>query len=133
MLLIFLGSTDALSAEHTSRFLVPFLRWIDPTISAQAIAKIHLMLRKLGHITEYAVLTALLWRALNLTISIRQRGIVVAMTFLAAAAFAMTDEFHQSFVPARTASPADVLIDCGGAALALALCWRFGRKRARHA
>ena len=33
MALIFIGSTDVLSAEHTSRFLVPFLRWFDPNDS----------------------------------------------------------------------------------------------------
>ena len=53
MLLIFAGSSDVLSAEHTSRFIVPFLRWFDPQISFAAIAAIHLTLRKLGHLTEY--------------------------------------------------------------------------------
>jgi hypothetical protein len=36
--LIFVGSTDLMSAEQTSRFLVPFLRWLKPEISAQALA-----------------------------------------------------------------------------------------------
>jgi len=42
MAVIFLGSTDMLSAEHTSRFLVPFLRWIDPQISLVALNAIQL-------------------------------------------------------------------------------------------
>src|ERR1700737_1319963 len=53
MVLIFAGSTDALSAEQTSRFLVPFLRWLNPEISVATIAAIHFALRKLGHLTEY--------------------------------------------------------------------------------
>src|SRR5437773_43599 len=65
MAVIFLGSTDMLSAEHTSRFLVPFLRWIDPQISLAALNAIQLGIRKLGHLTEYAILAMLLWRALR--------------------------------------------------------------------
>src|SRR5207244_9407479 len=65
MAIIFLGSTDMLSAEHTSRFLVPFLRWIDPQISLAALNAIQLGIRKLGHLTEYAILAMLLCRALR--------------------------------------------------------------------
>ena len=64
MALIFLGSTDMLSAEHTSRFLVPFLRWLDPQISLATLNTIQIGIRKLGHLTEYAILAVLLWRAL---------------------------------------------------------------------
>src|ERR1700720_2539031 len=63
--IIFVGSTDILSAEHPSRFLIPFLRWLDPNISFATIAKIHVALRKIGHLTEYAILAALFWRALR--------------------------------------------------------------------
>src|SRR5438045_5204621 len=65
MALIFVGSTDVLSAQHTSRFLVPFLRWLDPQISLAALAQIQFAIRKLGHLTEYAILAMLLWRALR--------------------------------------------------------------------
>src|ERR1700756_3440696 len=65
MALIFIGSTDVLSAEHTSRFLVPFLRWIDPHISWAALNEIQFAIRKLGHLTEYAILAAFLWRGLR--------------------------------------------------------------------
>src|SRR5205085_11378558 len=65
MALIFLGSTDILSAEHTSRFLVPFLRWLDPQISLAALAQIQFAIRKLGHLIEYAILAMLFWRALR--------------------------------------------------------------------
>jgi len=106
--LIFVGSTDALSAEQTSRFLVPFLRWLDPQISFATIAAIHFALRKLGHLTEYAIFAALLWLA-----------------WLAAAIFAVTDEFHQSFVPSRTASPIDMMIDICGAMIGLIICMVF--------
>jgi VanZ family protein len=129
MLLIFAGSSDALSAEHTSRFIVPFLRWFDPQISIATVAAIHLALRKLGHFTEYAVLASLLWRALRGTFPAVSSRILGISTFLVAAVFAASDEFHQSFVPTRTASPRDVMIDCLGALFALALCVMFARAR----
>jgi VanZ family protein len=129
MLVIFAGSSDALSAEHTSRFLIPFLRWLDPAISFQTIAVIHFTLRKIGHFTEYAILAALLWRGLRGTFTSLNIGAITCATFLITAAFAASDEFHQSFVPTRTASAHDVIIDCIGALVAVLLCWIFTRAR----
>ncbi|MHB8523972.1 MAG: VanZ family protein [Limisphaerales bacterium] len=63
MALIFVGSTDLLSSRHTSRFIEPFLRWLIPGISPAALERVHLAVRKSGHLTEYGVLAALLWRA----------------------------------------------------------------------
>ena len=60
---IFLGSTDLMSAEHTSRFIVPFLRWLKPDISAETLASIHFIVRKCTHVGEYAILALLLLRA----------------------------------------------------------------------
>src|SRR5437763_499012 len=111
MVLIFLGSSDALSAEHTSRFLVPFLLWLDPHISFNTIAAIHLVVRKLGHLTEYAILASLLWRGLRGTfVQVSGRSIAL-LAFLVSAVFAASDEFHQSFVPTRTPAVQDVMID----------------------
>jgi hypothetical protein len=128
MLLMFVGSTDVLSAEHTSRFLVPFLLWFDPDISAATILLIHFALRKIGHLTEYAILAALLWRGLRGTFNGAGKMVLALSTFLAAAAFAASDEYHQSFVPSRTASAHDVMIDCIGAFVAVLLCWIFARR-----
>jgi VanZ family protein len=128
MLLMFAGSTDLLSAEHTSRFLVPFLRWLVPKISIHAIVAIHFTLRKIGHFTEYAILAALLWRALRGTFTATGKGTVAAGVLLITAAFAASDEFHQSFVSTRTASAHDVMIDCTGAFAAVLLCWIFARR-----
>lgn len=132
-LLMFVASSDALSAEHTSRFLEPLLRWLNPQISAESIAAIHFGVRKLAHLTEYAILAALLWRALRCSLDKSSLGSIATITFVIAAAFAASDEFHQSFVATRTPSVHDVVIDCCGAALAIALCWSFRRTPARRA
>ena len=120
---VFAGSTDIFSTEQTSRYLVPFLRWLDPQISVSTIATIHFALRKLGHLTEYAVLAALLWRALRSWTNLRARmSTLFVGVWVACAIFAASDEFHQSFLASRTASLHDVMIDISGAAVGLAIC-----------
>lgn len=134
MTIIFLGSTDMLSAEHTSRFLVPFLRWLDPQISFATLNAIQFGIRKLGHLTEYAVLAMLLWRALRSGTRWQMKiSILFLVAALACAIFAASDEFHQSFVPSRTPSPRDVMIDICGAFLGLAVCWMFARRKSAQA
>ncbi len=49
--------------------------------------------------------------------------------FLVASAYAVTDEWHQSFVEGRTASPIDWAVDTAGAAAAATLLRRSGRAR----
>src|SRR6266581_5114086 len=126
---IFVGSTGVMSAEQTSRFLVPFLRWLDPQISFATIAAIHFALRKLGHLTEYAIFAALLWRALRCGTCLQAKmSIFFLLAWLAAAIFAVTDEFHQTFVPSRTASPIDIMIDICGAMIGLIICLMFAAR-----
>src|SRR5919199_5385368 len=64
-----------------------------------------LILRKLIHMTEYALLVLLWWRALRETV--RERA-ALALAVLASLAYAATDEYHQSFVPGRHGTPVDV-------------------------
>jgi VanZ family protein len=71
-------------------------------------------LRKLAHVTEYLVLTVLLLRALRRC----KLAAAVPVAIVAALAYASSDEWHQSFVPGRTATPRDVAIDGIGIALA---------------
>jgi VanZ family protein len=131
MALIFVGSTDLLSAEHTSRFLEPLLRWLDPQISCAALNAIQMAVRKLGHVTEYAVLAALLWRAFRGgTAWGMKMSILFAFVLIGCGVFAVSDEFHQSFVSSRTASGNDVLIDISGALIGLVICIAVASRRA---
>ncbi len=132
MIFIFIGSTDLGAMSHQSRFLVPFLQWLG--LGEAAVLGVILVIRKLSHLTEYAVLGVLLWRAWL------QRPVfrpAVAWPWSAASiplaicvGYALLDEFHQSFVPSRSASLGDVLIDSGGAAIGLALLWWWHRAHA---
>lgn len=130
MVLIFLGSTDVLSAEQTSRFIVPLLRWLDPHISWAAINAIHAAIRKLGHVTEYGILAVLLWRALRGGKNLGARlSLLFTAVWFACAIFAVSDEFHQSFIPSRTPAIHDVVIDICGALLGLIICLAFAMHR----
>jgi VanZ family protein len=76
-----------------------------------------LVLRKLAHAAEYAVLGLLLQRALDHAWA----------PFLLGVAYAITDEIHQAFVPGRLGSPLDVAIDAAGVAVGVALALRLRR------
>ena len=65
-IILAVNSTDLMSAQHTSRFIEPFLRWLNPDISAASILAVQLVVRKAAHVTEYAILAALLLRGLSL-------------------------------------------------------------------
>src|SRR5207253_1241291 len=61
--LIFIGSTDLMSAEHTSRIIGPLLHWLFPTISPSTVLRVQFLMRKFAHVSEYAILAVLLYRA----------------------------------------------------------------------
>jgi VanZ family protein len=127
---IFLGSTDLMSAEHTSRFIVPFLRWLKPDISAETLASIHFILRKCGHVGEYAVLGLLLLRAAILMTNFKGSIPILYVSVLGVCLFvAATDEFHQTFVVSRGASVRDIMIDSGGVILGLLIASIFRMNR----
>jgi VanZ family protein len=82
------------------------------------------LLRKLAHVGVYAVLAALLWRAAGGSLFQKIRA-VFFFSFTASALYALSDEWHQSFVPGRGASAADLAIDAAGALMA---CLWLGRR-----
>lgn len=54
------------------------------------------------------------------------RGMAIVATWIIVTLYGVSDEFHQSFVPARTSDIRDVVADGTGAALALAGAWAWG-------
>lgn len=126
---IFWGSTDALSAQRTSRFLTPFLRWLVPGIRDESIATLRAVIRKGGHVTEYAVLATLVaWAGRGTRMDHGGRRLVVG-AWLVATAYAATDEWHQSFHPSRQGQVTDVLIDSGGALVGAAMAVGWMRRK----
>lgn len=93
------------------------------------------LLRKVAHATEYAVLTLLWARAVAGLAQWARAFRAPAVAAAVALAWAVSDEWHQTFVPGRVGSPRDVAIDAAGILVALALLrWtRVGRLLGRAA
>ncbi len=78
---------------------------------------------KSGHSIGYAMLGGVILRALA---GGRLRGVTLARGLAAivlATLYGITDEFHQLFVPGRSADRYDVLADCIGATIGIAIGW----------
>jgi VanZ family protein len=131
---IYFASTSAMSAENTSRFLVPFLLWLKPGMSPAQIWAVIVVVRKCAHVTEYAILAFLLWRALRSLPGLRAKTLMVfGAILLGCMMYAASDEFHQTFVKSRTPSVRDVLLDVAGASLGLLIAASFANRRFKNA
>ncbi len=128
MAIIFSASSDSMSADHTSQFVGPLVRWLSPHISDENLEHIHTAIRKAAHLTEYAILSGLILRArrksrFDKSWNWHDAGVSI----LISATYAASDEFHQLFVLSRQASVVDVLIDTTGAGIAILVVWEIGR------
>jgi VanZ family protein len=127
--MMFVGSTSVMSSEHTSRYMVPFLLRLKPGMSPQTIWVILVVIRKCAHVTEYAILALLLWRALGSYPVFRLRPLILfGAALLGCAAFAASDEFHQTFIKSRTPSVRDVFLDVAGAFVGLLIGASFTQR-----
>ncbi|WHY85581.1 VanZ family protein [Neobacillus novalis] len=117
------------TGESTSKALFKlFAVQHDTTHSANGgsvlIKVVNIILRKASHLTAFGIIAILLFQVFR---NFRYPYFLSwFLTFL----YAITDEWHQSFVPGRTASFQDVLIDCLGAFIALLIAHSYtSRKR----
>jgi len=130
MVVIAIESTDYLSSEHTSRFLYPVLHFLFG-MGPEHFAVLHHYIRKTGHFTGYFILSVLLFRAWKATLrlpsfwAMRWAAIAFFMTTLVAS----LDEWHQTFLPSRTGTFRDVLLDSAGALTAQFLIFLYWRSR----
>lgn len=132
LVVTFIGSTNVLSVTNTSRFIVPFLLWLKPGMTEEAMWGIIVVIRHCAHVGEYMVLALLMWRALRWGMSMSMRmSTLYGVVLLACALFAASDEFHQTFVKSRTPSLRDVLLDTAGASLGLLIVASFANGRAK--
>jgi VanZ family protein len=103
---------------------IPVLLWAGLIFSLSSIPSLDtglgtwdVVLRKLAHLAEYAILGMLAYRA------VRREPLAIAL----ASAYAATDELHQAFVSGRHGSPLDWLIDTGGVVAGVLLFARTAR------
>lgn len=127
-------STSAFTSENTSRIIIPVLHFLFPHASPVTLEFMHHIIRKCAHFTEYFIFSLLVLRGIRAgQKSTHLRWAL--MTILIVAGYAALDEFHQSFVPGRTAAVGDVLIDTTGGATAQISAWLWmvlGRAREKR-
>ena len=102
------------------RLWLPVIAWAALIFALSAIPSLSsglggwdLVLRKAAHVVEFAILGALLVRAIG----------TAAPALVLGVAYAATDEWHQSFVRGREGRPGDVAIDAIGLLFGV-LVWR---------
>ena len=134
MVVIFSASGDSHSYQHSSRLIAPLVKFLFPAISQESLDLMVLYVRKCAHLTEYAILAWLFWRAVRKPVKRDPRPWswpLAAGAMLFVALYAASDEFHQKFVASRDGSLRDVAIDTTGAVLGMLVFWGLGRWRRR--
>jgi VanZ family protein len=128
---IALESSDWLSARHTGGFLYPIFHYLFG-LSPEQFEPIHFFTRKTGHFVGYGTLSVLAfrsWRALrnpwqpNWTPAWGRNAVLLTFTV------ASLDEFHQTFIPSRTGTFHDVVLDTTAGITAQILIYFFLRKQ----
>lgn len=96
---------------------------------AQDHAWWELGLRKLAHVSEYALLALLWWRAIAGLWRPRRAELALVAAAVLSIAYACTDELHQTLVDGRVGTPVDVLIDAVGVTIAVVAARAYARRR----
>src|SRR5258708_3811774 len=122
---IVIESTDSFSSAHTSKFLWPIFHFFTG-VDILRFETWHHYIRKTGHFVGYFVLSFLLFRAWRATFPFaRVSGWAshwslqwARASFFLTGMVASLDEWHQSYIPSRTGTYKDVLLDSSAALIA---------------
>lgn len=127
IVVILIESTETMGADNTSRFLRPLYEAIFGHVADARWEIIHHYIRKSGHFVGYGLIGLAWLRAWWFTLPHSRFLQDALLALFGTALIASSDEFHQSFLPNRTSSPWDVLIDCSGAIVLQLLVYIFMR------
>jgi VanZ family protein len=130
--IIVMESTEYLGSEHTSGPLRMLFEAIFGPVSNARWEFLHHLIRKSGHFIGYGAIGLAWLRAWWMTLPKSRFLQDSLLALLGTALVASADEYHQSFLPNRTSSPWDVLLDCCGAMsleLVVYVCMRVFRPK----
>ena len=111
---------DLLTSHSTTSLIMPLITWLLPRASQHTSETLHILLRKTGHFLEYAFLAFLLFRGFRGSKKTLQFTWILYAGLISLGYSAM-DEYMQTFIPARTGSFYDWLIDSLGILFALGI------------
>jgi VanZ family protein len=133
LILIVIESTPWLSAQNTGHALYQLLASVFGPVDVSGVSVANAVLRKVGHVTGYGILSWLLFRAWRVTLgSFRAAAWALpwsVIAFFMTAAVASLDEWHQTFLPSRTGTIHDVYLDSASALAVQFLLFALLRKR----
>ena len=125
--LICLESTDSFSSDNTGSLLYKLLSSIYANVNLHDILVLNFFLRKTGHVLGYGMLSLLLLRGWRATLDPVRAwlGRVTLLSWLGTVFVAAMDEWHQSYIPSRTGTWRDVVLDgtAGLVFLSIAYAW----------
>lgn len=125
--LIAVSSSATFGSDHTSGPLRTLWQAIFGPVSNARWESIHFLIRKSGHFTGYGLLGLAWLRAWRMSLQRLWPLLHGVLAVLGTAFVASCDEFHQTFIPNRTGSPWDVLLDTCGATTLCLLAWGIAR------
>jgi len=131
-ILISFFSTHYFSSQQTAHVIIPLLHRLFPFADCRTLNRIHTLIRKLAHVTEFGVFSIAVFHGVRGNRS-GWRFDWAVYTLLIAVTYAGFDEWHQSFVPLREARVRDVVVDATGALLAQVLVWAYAKWHRNHA
>ncbi len=120
-------STEFMGADHTAGPLRFLFQAIFGPVSDARWEVVHHYIRKSGHFIGYGFIGLAWLRAWWLTLPHSRFVADAALALLSTALIASADEYHQAFLPNRTSSPWDVLLDCCGAVTLQLMVYLFMR------
>jgi VanZ family protein len=136
--LICIESTDSFSSEHTGALLYRLIAHFYPNVNFHDVLVLNFVLRKTGHVCGYGILSLLLLRGWRATLDPARAwlGRVTLLSWLGTMFVAAMDEWHQSYIPSRTGTVRDVMLDsvAGLVFLSIAYLWlrRSGPSGTNH-
>jgi len=126
---IFFMSTRVFGSSWTEWILREALRLLHLKLSPHAFSIVHFLVRKSAHLTEYSIFAFFLYGGLGYHRQFAWQARTALHCILIGAAYSLTDEFHQHFVPGRGPSLIDCGIDTVGATLAMLFLYLYGAPR----
>jgi VanZ family protein len=115
IVIIAVESTPYFGADRTDHPL----RWIWEAVFGQVSnaqwGQVHILIRKSGHFVGYGLIGLIWLRAWRMTLPRSGFALDAALALIGTAMVASADEYHQTWLPNRTGTPWDVLLDCCGA------------------
>jgi len=124
---IAIESQEFMGADHTSGPLRALFQFVFGPIGDARWDLVHHYIRKSGHFVGYGLIGLAWLRAWWFTLPHSRFLPDALLALLGTALIASCDEWHQSYLPNRTGTPKDVLLDCTGAIVLQLIVYTFMR------